>query len=258
MPARRRPPPPLVPGAPEESHAHPTAARQPRPDRDRCLDDRPDDERQGAGDLQPRGPVRRSEARFELGPRRGRLLWDECVAEERRRSVTAYFVPFVRASWRDGQPVKVFVRVSRYDADILGERATVEGLVQPTGLPFDIRGVLNQYGPDPAGDAIYIHHGADPHSQRKFAQVVLLIGFAGLGGFGLMCRFGGGDNPIASGASAPRRKVGEGQAPPTPDAEQRLLQQVQQRESEIDRWMRERGLKQDAPTPAPQPAATPD
>lgn len=177
----------------------------------------------------------------------GRLLWEEAAEEHRRRSgVTAYFVPLVPRNWEPGRPVKVFVRVSAYEADELGEYVTVEGLIQPMGLPMDVRAVFEAEGPQPAESPIYIHHGTDPVSQRKFAHVVIAIGLAGIGGFFLLGKFSGSEDTPGYGSRAQARSLDE-HIRANPEAEQRLLQQAQERESEIDRWMRERGMKHDAP-----------
>ena len=177
----------------------------------------------------------------------GRLLWEEAAVEEGRRGgVSAYFVPFVPQNWRPGRPVKVFVRVSALEADDLGEYVTVEGLIQPMGLPIDVRGVFAAHGPQPAESPIYIHHGSDPVSQRKFAHVVIAIGLAGIGGFFLLGKFSGSEDAGGYGSRAQARSLDE-HIRANPEAEQRMLQQAQERESEIDRWMRERGMKKDAP-----------
>ena len=177
----------------------------------------------------------------------GRLLWDEAAVEEGRRGgVRAYFVPLVPRHWRQGSQVAVFVRVSTFDADKLDEFATIEGLVQPMGLPFDVRGLFESEGPPPTDSPLYIHHGTDPLSQRKFANVVLALGVLGIVGFFVLGKFGKEDDSSKYGSRAQARALDE-HIRGNPEAEQKLLQQTQEREQEIDRWMRERGMKKDEP-----------
>lgn len=175
---------------------------------------------------------------------RGRLLWDEAATEEGRRGgIQAYFVPLVPGGWNSSQPVKVIVRVNKYDADEMRNAVTVEGLIQPLGLPFDLRIAFSgEDGPKAADDVVYIHHGTDPIRQRRFAMVVLAIGFTGLGGFVVMWKMGAADKETPYHSMAQARDLNDA-VQRTDEEKQQHLERETQRESEVDRWMRERGLK---------------
>lgn len=188
---------------------------------------------------------------------RGRLMWDHAAEEVGRHGhVRAYFVPLVHGSWNENQPVAVIVRINEFDADEMQNATTIEGLIQPLGLPFDLRIAFSgDDGAKASENVVYIHHGTDPHSQRRFAQVVLAIGFAGLLGFAAAWKFGGADKDTSYHSMAQARDINEA-VTRTPEEELRRQEQEAQRESEIDRWMRERGLNK-AAAEQEQEAATP-
>jgi len=175
----------------------------------------------------------------------GRLLWDEAAIEENKYgSVTAYFVPLVPQTWEQGQAVNVFVRVRESDADDLAEFATIDGLIQPMGLPLDLRMMFDAEGPTPSSDAVYIHHGTNPKMQRQFAQVVIAIGFAGIGGFFVMGRVRKDAADTTYHSQAQPRKLGD-PSRADPVLEQKRRQQDQERDAAVAQWMRERGIKCD-------------
>jgi hypothetical protein len=175
---------------------------------------------------------------------RGRLLWDEAGIETGRYGrIRAYFVPLVPGNWNDNQPVHVIVRISEFDEEKMRDAVTVEGLIQPLGLPFDLRIAFSgDDGPQTAENVVYIHHGTNPKSQRQFAQVVLAIGFAGLIGFVVISKLGGNDAETTYHSLAQPRNLNEA-VQRTTEEEQQHQERESQRESEVDRWMRERGLK---------------
>jgi len=179
---------------------------------------------------------------------RGKLLWDEAGVETGRRGrVTAYFVPLVPGGWNDSQPIQVIVRISEYQADEMQNAATVEGLIQPLGLPFDLALTFGgDEGAHIGENVVYIHHGTNPDSQRRFSMVVLGIGLAGLVGFVVVSKTAADDAPSTSYHSQARARDLNEVVQRTTEEEQRRQEQEAQRESEIDRWMRERGLKQPA------------
>jgi hypothetical protein len=185
---------------------------------------------------------------------RGRLLWDHCAVEEGRTgNIQAFFVPLVTGSWQPNEPFYVLVRISQFEAEKMQDSGTVEGLIQPFGLPIDLRIAFSgDDGPPAAENLVYIHHGTNPASQRKFAMVVMGIGFAGLVGSVLLFKLGGKDSPASSTyhSRAQARDLNE-VAPKTAEQEQQQRAQVAQRDNEIDRWMREHGLKKDEPAAAP-------
>jgi hypothetical protein len=175
---------------------------------------------------------------------RGRLLWDEAATEARRGGrIQAYFVPLVPGGWNSDQPVHVIVRINQYDADEMRDAVTVEGLIQPLGLPFDLRIAFSgDDGPKAAENVVYIHHGTNPIHQRQFAQVVLAIGFAGLIGFVVMWKVGAADKEPPYHSLAKPRDVNE-VVRRTAEEEKERQERESARESEVDRWMRERGIK---------------
>lgn len=184
----------------------------------------------------------------------GRLLWDYAAAEEGRGGrIQAYFVPLVSGSWHEGHQVPVIVRINQYDADEMQNASTVEGLIQPMGLPFDLKIAFS--GDDEvkaAENVVYIHHGTDPTRQRRFAQVVLAIGFAGLIGFVVLMYVGKEETANTYHSLAKPKDLNDA-VRRTPEESAKHQEQEAQRESEIDRWMRERGLKKDEPAAAPEP-----
>ncbi|MGQ0637304.1 MAG: hypothetical protein ACT4QC_22070 [Planctomycetaceae bacterium] len=191
---------------------------------------------------------------------RGRLLWDEAATEERRGHVRAYFVPLVSGSWQSGQPVHVIVRVSEFAADDLQEDATIEGLIQPLGLPIDLRMAFSGDGLEPAKDVVYIHHGTDPNSQRRFAQIVLAIGFAGVGGFFAIGRFGASDKSTSYHSMSKARNLNDA-VRRNEEEELKRLEREAQRESEVQRWLREHNMSaksggQNAPSAKPEVGAS--
>jgi len=187
----------------------------------------------------------------------GRLVWDEAAIEERRGRIDAFFVPLVPRNWKKNQPVHVFVRVSKYEAEKLGENETIEGLIQPTGFPMDLRLIFESEGPQPAENVVYIHHGADPVSQGKFAKVILGIGSLGLIASVLMyVMTGKGTQETTVHSRSQARSRNEEDIKRSAEAEEKHLQQVAERTNEIDRWMRERGLKKDEPEAAEEQSET--
>jgi hypothetical protein len=184
----------------------------------------------------------------------GLLLWEEAAIEENKYgSTTAFFVPLVPETWESGDPVRVFVRISKGNADALDDAATIEGLVQPLGLPLDLRMIFDAEGPQPASDALYIHHGTNPHMQRKFAQVVIGIGIAGISVFFVLGRLGQEEEGTVYQSRAQARALGENSRK-DPAAEAKRREQESERETAINQWMRERGLKRDEPASSHEPA----
>lgn len=183
---------------------------------------------------------------------RGRLVWEEAATEEGRRGgIQAYFVPLVQGDWNPSRPVHVIVRINKYDADEMQNAVMVEGLIQPLGLPFDLQLAFSgNDGAKAADNVVYIHHGTDPIRQRQFSMVVLALGFAGVVGSVVMWKMGADDKEPPYHSLAKPRDLNEA-VKRTSEEEERHLEQELQRESEVDRWMRERGIKTDSNADAP-------
>lgn len=186
----------------------------------------------------------------------GRLLWDQAGTEEKRGHIRAYFVPLVSGSWNENQPVPVIVRINEFDADEMRDAGTVEGLIQPLGLPFDLRLAFSgSDGPKAAENVVYIHHGTNPKSQRKFSLVVLAIGFTGLIVSLVLAKNAKDDRDTGYHSRAQSRDLNEAISRTDEQEEEHRLREAQ-RDSEVDRWMRERGLKTSEASPQPhEPAA---
>jgi len=193
---------------------------------------------------------------------RGRLLWDEAGVETGRRgSVTAYFVPLVPGNWNESQPIQAIVRIRESDAENMQNAVTVDGLIQPLGLPFNLALTFGgDEGAHIGENVVYIHHGTNPDSQRRFALVVIGIGMCGVIGFFVMSKMAADDDASTTYHSQARARDINEVVQRTTEEEQRHQEQEAERESEVDRWMRERGLKkpaaeQEAPADAQEAVA---